>query len=258
MERPAGRPARPNYVFVELAHGVVTTASEVVAPFSQARPAYRRSVHGSGVAAVVLAGGRSARMGEDKAWLDWRGQPLLAHTCALLAGCVEGPVVVVRSTPDQSLPPLPPDALVVDDPQPGQGPLIGVAAGLAAAGQVAEVAFVCATDLPLLHQAFVRCLVAALTAPGADPVDVALPVVGGTWHPLAAAYRTGLAVDAQEAVLSGHRKVRDFVASRRHLLLDEVGLLADPEVAAADPSLESVVNVNDPTELARARAAHRG
>src|SRR5690349_11107736 len=101
-------------------------------------------------------------MGEDKAWLDWQGQPLLAHTCALLAGCVGGPLVVVRSTPDQSLPPLPAAARVVDDPEPGLGPLMGIAAGLAAAGRTAEVAFVCATDLPLLHPAFVRRLVAAL------------------------------------------------------------------------------------------------
>lgn len=213
---------------------------------------------GSGVAAVVLAGGGSTRMGEDKAWLDWQGQPLLAHTCALLAGCVEGPVVVVRSAPDQPLPPLPVDVLVVDDPQPGEGPLMGVAAGLAAVAPAAAVAFVCATDLPLLRPAFVRCLVAALGDPGGDPVDVALPVVAGRWHPLAAAYRTVLADDAREAVLSGRRQVRAFVASRPHLLLDERRLLADPGVAAADPQLESVVNVNDPAELARARAARRG
>jgi len=215
-------------------------------------------VGGSGVGAVVLAGGRSARMGEDKAWLDWEGQPLLAHTCTLLAGCIEGPVLVVRSSPDQSLPPLPEDVQVVDDPEPGQGPLLGVAVGLAAVGRVAEVAFVCATDLPLLHPAFVRRLVAALRDPGTDPVDVALPVVGGSWHPLAAAYCTGVADEAREAVRSGRRRVTDFVASRRHLLLDESRLLADPAVAAADPLLHSVLNVNDPTELARARAVRRG
>jgi molybdopterin-guanine dinucleotide biosynthesis protein A len=197
-------------------------------------------------------------MGEDKAWLDWQGRPLLAHTCVLLAGCVEGPVVVVRSSPDQSLPPLPPDVRVVDDPEPGQGPLMGVAAGLGEAGRSAEVAFVCATDLPLLHPAFVRCLVAALRDPGADPVDVALPVVGGRWHPLAAAYRTDVADDARAAVEGRHRAVRDFVAARRHLLMDESRLLSDPAVAAADPRLESVVNVNDQQELARARAARRG
>ena len=72
------------------------------------------------------------------------------------------------------------------------------------------------------------------------------------------AYRTAVADEAREAVRSGHRRVTDFVASRRHLLLDESRLLADPAVAAADPLLQSVVNVNDPTELARARAVRRG
>jgi molybdopterin-guanine dinucleotide biosynthesis protein A len=216
-----------------------------------------------GVAAVVLAGGRSTRMGQDKAWLDWDGQPLLTHTCALLAGCLDGPVVVVRSGPDQALPPLPSTAVVVDDPQPGHGPLLGMATGLAAAGRDADVAFVCASDLPLLHTAFVRCLAGALGGTGGEAAglggpEVALPVVAGTWHPLAAAYRTLLADPAREAVSAGDRRVTDFVASRRHLLLDERRLLADPGVAAADPRLESVVNVNDPEELARARAARTG
>ena len=89
-------------------------------------------------------------------------------------------------------------------------------------------------------------------------MEVALPVVGGTWHPLVAAYRTDVAADARAAVRAGHRRVTDFVASRRHLLLDESRLLADPAVAAADPLLESVVNVNDPDGLARARAVRRG
>ena len=106
-----------------------------------------------GSAGVVLAGGRSSRMGSSKAALEWHGSTLLRRTVGILARF--GPVVVVRAA-GQSLPALPPDVVVVDDPRAGKGPLQGIAAGLAAIGGRAEYAFVCATDLPFLHPAFVR------------------------------------------------------------------------------------------------------
>ena len=63
--------------------------------------------------AVVLAGGRSSRMGEPKALLDWHGQTAVEHAVAVVReGIGGGPVCVVRA-PGQSLPSL--DAIVVDD-----------------------------------------------------------------------------------------------------------------------------------------------
>ena len=48
-------------------------------------------------AGIVLAGGRSSRMGAPKAWLDWHGSTLLRRTCGLVARGTGGPVVVVRA-----------------------------------------------------------------------------------------------------------------------------------------------------------------
>src|SRR5471030_2474229 len=142
-------------------------------------------------AAVVLAGGRSSRMGSDKAALPWHGSTLLRHVCGLVARGVDGTVLVVRA-PGQELPALPRGVEVLDDPTEGLGPLQGIAVGLAALEDRADVAFVCATDVPFLHPAFVRRLVRACAA--ADPpVDVALPIAHGHAQPLAAAYRSALA-----------------------------------------------------------------
>src|SRR5438105_11762733 len=85
----------------------------------------------SGTAGVVLAGGRSSRMGTPKAALEWHGSTLLRRTVGILARVTGGPVVVVRAR-GQELPVLPPDVEVVDDPRAGKGPVQGLAAGLAA------------------------------------------------------------------------------------------------------------------------------
>src|SRR5580765_5074452 len=106
-------------------------------------------------AGVVLAGGRSTRMGAPKAALEWHGSTLLYRAAALLARVVDGPVVVVAA-PGQQLPELPAGVPVVEDPVEGLGPMRGIATGLAAVADLAPAAFVCATDMPFLHPAFVN------------------------------------------------------------------------------------------------------
>src|ERR1700693_6592999 len=71
-------------------------------------------------AGVVLAGGRSSRMGTPKAALEWHGSTLLRRTVGILARATGGPVVGVRA-PGQELPALPPDVGVIDDPREGKG-----------------------------------------------------------------------------------------------------------------------------------------
>jgi molybdopterin-guanine dinucleotide biosynthesis protein A len=204
-----------------------------------------------GSAGIVLAGGRSARMGTPKAALEWHGSTLLRRTTGILARVTGGPVVVVRAV-GQALPALPPDVEVVDDPRPDQGPLQGIAAGLAALAGRADVAFVSATDLPFLHPAFVGRVLRAVAEDGAD---VALPVARGYPQPLAAAYRTALAPVA-ERLIAAQRPRPAFLFSQCAVVrLDESALRADPALAAADPALDSVVNVNEPADYRKARAA---
>src|SRR4051794_31646691 len=108
-------------------------------------------------AGLVLAGGRSSRMGADKASLDWHGSTLLRRCCGVLHRAGLDLVVVVRA-PGQALPALPDEVRVVDDAREGLGPLQGIAVGLAAVADRAEAAFVCATDVPFLHPELVRRL----------------------------------------------------------------------------------------------------
>lgn len=198
---------------------------------------------------VVLAGGRSSRMGTPKASLEWHGSTLLYRTAAVLGRAVEGSVVAVAA-PAQPLPPLPPHVQVVSDPVQGLGPMQGLAAGLAAVADHASVAFVCSTDLPFLHPAFVRRVLRGFTDP---TVDVVLPVARGFRQPLAAGYRTKLAELIAKLLAEGNLRPGMLFDHCTVHQLDDAALRADVDLSRHDPELASVVNVNTPDEYAIAR-----
>ena len=198
----------------------------------------------------MLAGGRSTRMGRPKANLEWHGSTLLHRVTGIVGRGVDGPVVVVRA-PDQELPELPPGVRVVEDAAEGRGPLQGLAAGLDAVRDDAEVAFVSSTDVPLLHPAFVRAVVRAAAEPD---VEVTLPVVHGFRHPLASAYRTSLVEAVERLIAEGRMRPAFLFEECRTRVLTEADLLRDRELAEADPELLSVLNLNEPDDYERARA----
>ncbi len=203
----------------------------------------------------MLAGGRSSRMGAPKAALEWHGSTLLRRTVGIVARATGGPVVVVRAS-GQHLPDLPPGTTIVDDPREGKGPVQGIAAGLAALAGQAEAAFVTSTDLPFLHPAFIRRVLRVLGPQDGDRSggpDVALPVARGYPQPLAAAYRTGLAPLAERLVKEDRLRPAFLFAECAVTRLDDAQLLTDPVLAALDPGLDSVLNVNTPDDYQAAR-----
>lgn len=200
-------------------------------------------------AGIVLAGGRSRRMGTPKAQLEWHGSTLLRRAVGIVGRVVDGPVVVVRAR-DQELEPLPAGVEIAEDEREGRGPLQGIAAGLAAIGDRAGVAYVTAVDAPMLHPAFVRHVLRSLDADH----DVALPHARGYAQPLAAAYRMSIAPLLHRLIERERLGSRDLFELARVRDLDEAALLADPDVAELDPELDSLRNVNEPGEYDAARA----
>ena len=200
-------------------------------------------------AGIVLAGGRSSRMGTPKATLEWHGSTLLRRVTGIVARATGGPTVVVRA-PGQELPAMPNGVEVTEDAREGRGPLQGLAAGLAALDGAAEVAFVSSTDAPLLHPAFVRRVVRAVDSEH----DVALPQAGGFRHPLAAAYRIAVLPTVEELIAADRMRPAFLFEICRVVELDDAALLDDPAVAAFDPALDSVLNLNEPADYQAARA----
>jgi molybdopterin-guanine dinucleotide biosynthesis protein A len=184
--------------------------------------------------AILLCGGRSSRMGRAKAWLPWRGRPLAAEVASVLAQVVDEIVVVTSEALDP--PPLP-RARVVRDERPDQGPLAGVAAGLAQLE--ADIAFAIGTDVPFLTPAFARHVLAAATADRA-----AAPVVDGFVQPLGAAYPKRGAALAVELLARGRRRPLDLLDA-----LDYRPLAADDL-----PDLVSLRGIDTPAEYLAAVA----
>lgn len=192
------------------------------------------------IAAIVLAGGRSSRMGSDKAALIFDGRPLLLRTLDAVSA-VADEIVIVRA-PGQVLPPLDaaPSVRVVADPVSGDGPLRGIATGLAAV--VAPVAIVVGVDMPFLRPELLR-LIASLVTPEHRWV---LPIASRRPQPLCSAFARD-ALPVVEAHLAAGDRAPMAVAA-------DLGFyrMLPEQWAAADPDGWSFVDVDTPEEFAAA------
>ncbi len=158
------------------------------------------------LAAVVLAGGESRRMGRDKATLPGPGGAgtLAEYVVGVVAARCE-PVFVVAA-PGQPLPRL--EARVIRDEIQGLGPLPATGRGLRAAADAgAQYAFVCAVDMPLLAAELIDELMQLAIKTDAE---VVLPWDGRS-HYLAAVYRTDLADRIDALVGAGERKMSALI-----------------------------------------------
>lgn len=193
------------------------------------------------VAGLVLAGGRSRRMGRPKEWLACDDRAMLRRVVDVVASAASP--VIVSARPGQELPALPAGVEVVPDLYEGCGPLEGVLRGLQALDGRATAAFVCACDYPLMTAATIRRLIEHLNEN--DEFDGVVPEVEGRPHPLAAVYRAAVAGAAREALLEGERRVRAWV-SRLRTRRDDVDAWPD-----AAQHRDSFLNVNAPDDYDR-------
>lgn len=187
-------------------------------------------------------------MGRSKAELTWHEQSFADRIARVLLRATGGPLVVVAA-PGQTLPPLPGAARVVRDEREGRGPLEGIAAGLRAVPSDA-VAFVSSTDVPLLHPALVRHLIAAVDA----NVDIAVCETDGRFHPLAGAYRATVLPTVESLLEDDLLRPRQLFDRVRTRVLDAKALRADRNLNRLDPSLSSLMNLNDPDAYKRAHS----
>lgn len=188
-------------------------------------------------AAMVLAGGNSRRMGQDKSMLPFGAKPLLAHIADQLRPHFRFLLVGANDPARYGIAGAP----VIPDRIPGQGPLMGLSSCLEAT--TADRTFLTGCDIPTMDIPTIRSMM-----DGLDGYDAVIPVTAdGRRHPLFAAYRRSVLPVAQGALAEGRRRMED--------LLERVRVKTFP---IHDDGWFR--NLNTPEEYAAARAAanHRG
>jgi molybdopterin-guanine dinucleotide biosynthesis protein A len=195
---------------------------------------YDRSVEK--VTGFVLAGGKSSRMGADKALLELGGQTLLVRALDLAAQVTPEVRLVGnrKRFADFGSP--------IEDVYPERGPLGGIHAALLSTAT--ELNLMLAVDLPFIGPDFLRYLV--LQAGGANAV-VTLPRSGGFVQPLCAVYRKEFAEAAEDSLRAGKNKIGP--------LLDKVKtrVIEPDELTRAGFTAEVFRNLNTPAEWEAAR-----
>lgn len=189
------------------------------------------------VAGFVLAGGKSSRMGRDKAFLEFEGKTLLARALETLAAVTPAPVILGPRATFGSF------GAVVEDVYPDCGPLGGIHAALASE-HAAALNLILAVDLPFVTADLLRFLVdRARQSPSAATV----PCIDGGWQPVCAVYRRDFAAAAERALAAGNNKVDAVFAAL------PVCAVTEDDLVRFAFSARMFDNLNTPADLARAR-----
>jgi len=186
------------------------------------------------VSAAIMAGGKSTRMGQDKAWIELDGEPLVARVAGVLAQVADEVIVVANDPRYESL-----GLRVVRDRWPAGGALGGIATGVGAATY--DTVLVAACDMPFLSAEVWRILLGHI-----GEADVVIPKIGGEYETLHALYSKACVPHMARSIAENRLRVISFFEAVRVLAVEE------PELRAVDPTLRAFTNVNTPEELAGA------
>jgi len=193
------------------------------------------------VTAFVLAGGKSIRMGRDKAFLPWRRETLLSHALKLAGTLTQNVFIVGEARKFAGLAP------VVEDVYQDRGPLGGIHAALS--GSSTEWNLMLAVDLPLVAPRFLQFLATQAHETGAT---VTIPRAGNGWQPLCAVYRREFAAIAERSLAGGKNKIDPLFAQVKNHVVEE------QELAGLGFSAEMFRNINTPEEWEEAQQAPHG
>ncbi|MDH4188537.1 MAG: molybdenum cofactor guanylyltransferase [Nitrospira sp.] len=191
------------------------------------------------VTGVLLAGGQSRRMGEDKRHLLVGEQTLLERGLAVLRLLFPDVLVVIA----QSSPPLDVEATVLRDMVPDCGSLGGLYTGLTRAET--PYVFVVACDMPFLNPAVISQFIDRR-----DTMDIVMAKLGDQLHPMHALYGKRCLPFVQQMIDERQLKIQRLVTCPSL----HVRYVLEEDLTSTDPSWRSFQNVNTPEDLAVARS----
>ncbi len=226
------------FVYIPLCGEWKSLSSQLLACASSAGSVYDQRV--DDLTAFVLAGGRSSRMGQDKAFLKLGGRTLLELAVELAGTVAKNVRIVAPQEPFLALAPT------VEDIYPGCGPLGGIHAALSRTST--ELNLVLAVDLPFIEPDFLSYVVAQASQ---TAVLVTVPQAAGGWQPLCAVYRRGFGPLAERALQRKRNRIDSLFAP------SETRVINEAEMQRLGFSPQMFRNLNTPAELADAEKASR-
>lgn len=187
---------------------------------------------------IILAGGKSSRMGKNKALLEIKGKTVIENVVAELQSAVNNIIIVTNSFEDYQFLGLP----MVEDLWKGKGPLAGIQAGLEASST--EKNLVVACDMPFISAKLGTVLLDHLAH-----YQVAVPEIFNQLHPLFAAYRKEISVEIERALREDQLRIRGIFQNLQVKKMDQVEL-SKFGISISDSDL---FNMNHPEEYEQAR-----
>ena len=195
-----------------------------------------------GINGFVLAGGKSSRMGHDKALMQVEGKPFVLRAAEILRPFVSAVTLLAPAGRYGNL-----GFPVIADKWPDQGPLAAICTGLLSSTTEWNVFLAC--DLPMISQQFIQLLVQRIRTTRADAV---VPRTADGWQPLSAAYHSRCRAAFARAIQVGERSViRSF---------DEVQVeaITQDEMASAGLGEMELANMNTQEDWARITNLSKG
>ena len=191
------------------------------------------------ISSILLAGGKSSRMGKDKARLKLDGRLMVLQGVARKLLTISDEVIV--ATDGRRYKNLNVRVKWVDDVYPGAGSLVGLYSGLKEASS--DYALVVACDMPFLNLELLRYMIAL-----PRDYDILAPRLGDKIEPLHAIYSRNCLPAIVRLLEAGHKKIVDLPGKVR------VRYLSQEVVERYDPEHRSFFNINTPDQLVEARA----
>jgi molybdopterin-guanine dinucleotide biosynthesis protein A len=187
--------------------------------------------------AIILCGGKSSRMGRDKATLPFGPELMLQRVVRLIGETVDVENIVVVGAPDQPMPELPPGVAMAHDAREYRGPLEGLATGLSALEDRVDAVYATGCDVPLLMPGFVDLMFKSL-----GDHQIVVPYDGEYHHPLAAVYRPNILAKIQGLLAAERLRPRFLfdLVSTREIPVDALRVV--------DPQLLTLKNLNRPED----------
>ncbi|MDZ5471744.1 molybdenum cofactor guanylyltransferase [Bacillus sp. 31A1R] len=189
------------------------------------------------VTGIILAGGKSSRMGTNKALLKIAGKTVIERIVETLDSVVDEWLVVTNTMEDYRFLQLP----MVEDIYRDKGPLAGIHAGLTNTSTEKNIIIAC--DMPFVSKNLAHLLLNEL-----KNTQAVVPEIDGQLHPLFASYRKDMKDEVERRILKEHLRIRDLLNNSHVKIVKEEDFLK----LGYDINKSDFFNMNRPEEYREA------